>query len=268
MLFNEMEVLEDISVGADPEVFVMTAGTVTSSIGLIGGTKDHPIPVVDGALQEDNVLAEFNINPARSKQGFSANIASVLGDLEDVLRKGGHAISIQTSHEYSRAYLESLGPQAMEFGCGAEFSAYTESVMAKPEGSSTTLRTAGGHVHVGYNDPWESGNYTLARMLDIVLGVPSVLLDDDTKRRSLYGSAGSLRHKPYGMEYRSLSNFWIKDTNLQHWVFDRVKWACANLPQLTELLAKVDVKSVIHTINKSDSAGAREIVSNLRLEMP
>jgi hypothetical protein len=212
------------------------------------------------------VLAEFNIDPATTKDEFSRNISTVLGELRNVLQASGHDISIITSHEFDMEWLEDQGRAALEFGCGGEWSAWNEAQLPSPEGASTGLRTAGGHVHVGYDDPWESGNYSLARLMDIVLGIPSVILDTDVRRRSLYGSAGSLRHKPYGMEYRSLSNFWLKSENLQHWVFDRVNWACANLPMLDEMLGKVgDVQRII---NSGDTAQAQRVVSSLRLEMP
>ena len=47
--------------------------------------------------------------------------------------------------------------------------------------------------------------------MDYTLGLDSLLLDSDTRRRSMYGRAGSFRFKEYGIEYRTLSNFWIKN---------------------------------------------------------
>jgi hypothetical protein len=46
-------------------------------------------------------------------------------------------------------------------------------------------------------------------MLDLRLAVPSLIWDKDKKRRLLYGKAGCFRPKPYGMEYRTLSNAWL-----------------------------------------------------------
>lgn len=54
--------------------------------------------------------------------------------------------------------------------------------------------------------------------MDLHLGVPSLVLDKDTERRKLYGKAGAFRPKPYGVEYRTLSNFWI-------WSEENIKWA-------------------------------------------
>lgn len=265
---NVSEVLFDITVGADPEVFVSRGGAISSAIGLIGGSKDNPRRVASGALQEDNVLAEFNIDPAKSAAQFSQHITTVMAELDGVLASKGHKLEIITSHEFDMDFLRGEGDMAMEFGCGAEWDAWTTHRLPKPKGAETGLRTAGGHVHVGYDDPWELGNYSLARLLDIVLGVPSVLLDEDVHRRSLYGSAGSMRHKPYGVEYRSLSNFWLKSEELHYWVFDRVKWACGNLPELDKMLEAVDSGLIQNTINTSNKDVAQHIINTFNLEMP
>ncbi len=45
--------------------------------------------------------------------------------------------------------------------------------------------------------------------MDAVLGIPAILLDDGLLRKQLYGKAGAFRPKEYGVEYRSLSNFWV-----------------------------------------------------------
>ncbi len=41
--------------------------------------------------------------------------------------------------------------------------------------------------------------------------MPAIILDKDKVRTRNYGKPGNFRPKPYGMEYRTLSNFWIND---------------------------------------------------------
>jgi hypothetical protein len=268
MTTNVSEKLFDITLGADPELFVSKGGAIASVIGLIGGTKSEPRRVASGALQEDNVLAEFNIDPATSAGQFSRHLTTVMGELNNVLAEKGHKAEIITSHEFDMDFLRGQGDAAMEFGCGAEWNAWTTDRLPKPKGAETGLRTAGGHVHVGYDDPWELGNYSLARLLDLVLGIPSVILDEDIQRRSLYGSAGSMRHKPYGVEYRSLSNFWLKSEELHYWVFAQVKWACENLPALDSMLSATPSGLIQNTINTSNKDVAKHIINVHNLEMP
>ena len=70
---------------------------------------------------------------------------------------------------------------------------------------------------------------TLSKELDYYLGLPSLLFDPDTSRRKMYGKAGAFRPKPYGMEYRVLSNAWLKSPELIKWVFNNTKLAFERL---------------------------------------
>ena len=62
------------------------------------------------------------------------------------------------------------------------------------------------------------------RMCDLFLGIPSLLLDRDPTskdRRKLYGGAGSHRiRNKYGVEYRSLSNFWVSRPSLVELIYN------------------------------------------------
>lgn len=68
------------SLGCDPECFLLDKdGNVVSAIGKIGGSKYEPKPVLENygkgfALQEDNVLLEYNIPPANSFDEFTDSI--------------------------------------------------------------------------------------------------------------------------------------------------------------------------------------------------
>jgi len=63
-------------------------------------------------------------------------------------------------------------------------------------------------------------------MMDLYLGVPSVLMDKGELRKQLYGKAGAYRMKPYGVEYRTLSNFWIFSDTTIGWVWDNTDSCC------------------------------------------
>jgi len=246
--------MSDITIGCDPEVFLKKDNTIISAIGLIGGDKRNPKPVEEGAVQEDNVLAEINIVPATDKGTFIYRINKVLTQLRELTQCD---LEVKPSHHFTVDYLKSLGGKAVVFGCDREFSAYTDQPIPKPN-PYTTLRTAGGHVHIG-SEGLDCPQ--LVKTLDLYLGVPSVLKDPDKERRALYGQAGSYRPKPYGLEYRTLSNFWLSSEELMQWVFDTSLKAVQEYKGVR--LPDPDV--IRECINNSDEQVAKELCHEYRL---
>lgn len=266
----------NILVGADPEVFVYEHDTPRSAIGLIGGEKHAPRKVDRGALQEDNVLAEFNIDPAASEDEFVDNIHVVLNILAGTL-PAGLRLGPASSHEFDIDYLREQGNKAMEFGCEPDYNAYTMGMNVMPDDAPPGLRTAGGHVHVGYT---EGENIEIAakvaRFMDVYLGVASVLLDPDARRRKLYGGPGCFRTKVYGMEYRTLSNFWLHDERLTRWVY-RNSIAAAQAALSTEEHCydviptagePVPCSVVLRCIKENDKELAKKIISRCNIPLP
>ena len=256
-----------LTIGHDAEVFVSQAGTITHAIGLLGGTKEKPVPVKQGALQEDNVLAELNIWPAATADKFVEHTNTVMEVLKSRL-PDGYDVDIISSHHYPKEFLMAAPSQALEFGCDPDFNCWTldENDTSSP---LTTLRTAGGHVHIGFpNYVTELDRVMTMRMCDYLLGLPSVLLDTDTERRSLYGKAGAYRPKPYGAEYRTLSNFWLNDEALMRWVFAQAV-ECYEQRNSTKdyqlILPSVEVQRII---NESDKVAAAKWVQALNINMP
>lgn len=263
-----------VSIGTDPEVFLAENNAIISAIGLVGGSKTDPLKVDGGALQEDNVLAEFNIDPATDADQFVRNIRHVMEQLQAKVGPK-RSLVIQSSHEFTREFLNAAGPKALEFGCDPDYSAYTLNVNDSPD-SASTLRTAGGHVHACFNvqDP-HIDPFKAALMMDLHLGVPSILLDGDTRRRELYGKAGACRPKlrevgdAYdGVEYRSLSNFWLKSDDLIRWVYQNTADAINSMNTFTQMLKIVPPEAIRETINSGDRDLAQEIVDTLGIRLP
>lgn len=255
-----------ILIGADPEVFVKRNGHLLSGFGLIPGTKKQPHPVTNGAVQVDGMALEFNINPAASCEEFSLNITTVMEQLKAMVPDC--EIAIQAVAEFGHEYMATQPEEARELGCDPDFNAYTGRTNDRPDGDRP-FRTAAGHVHVGFTtgaeviDPVHRADCEMvARQLDYYLGVPSLLLDPDDKRRELYGKAGAYRPKSYGMEYRVLSNFWLKNTALIEWVYKQTMLAMADLQK-----GKI-APNVQAVIDGSDKTSAEVIVATEGWELP
>ena len=205
-------------IGADPEFFIKKKyGGYASAVGLIGGSKWEPKKIdEDGhAILEDNVAVEFNIKPASSFDEFRSSIHKVLDHIRGILP--GYEFSKESAVSFPQEEL--MTPEAQMFGCEPDFDAWRECVNEKPCADDKNLRSAGGHIHVG-SDLAINNPVAVIRAMDLFLGVPSTQLDAATLRRELYGKAGCFRPKPYGAEYRTLSNFWIFDDSLIQWAFE------------------------------------------------
>ena len=111
--------MNKFSLGCDPEMFLAdAAGGLISSIGLIGGTKDAPVPLPLGegfAVQEDNVAVEFNIPPSSSAEDYSQNIDKVIKFLnEQVNKMYGLELCKISAASFPKEQL--VDPRALMFG--------------------------------------------------------------------------------------------------------------------------------------------------------
>ena len=215
-----MNIQHFFTIGADPEVFLQDSqGKHVSAVGLVGGTKRRPRPIdLEGnALQEDNVAVEFNTAVAADAKTFAKHVAYNLNAIRTLLP--AHKLSTLSAFSFSTDQLDT--PQAQMFGCEPDINAWTGKINAKPFCEDPNLRSAGGHIHIGAECA-RTHPLKLIQACDLFLGVPSVVKDPSHERRSLYGKAGACRVKPFGVEYRTLSNFWIfTDENIE-WVYTQV----------------------------------------------
>lgn len=257
-------------VGCDPEIFVKKQGVLASAYGLVAGTKEKPLPTADGAVQVDGMALEFNINPASNKKEFLNNIKSVMADLQAMVPD--YELDLKASVHFDQATLDSQPEEAKELGCEPDFNAYTGLENPAPD-AATTLRTAAGHVHIGWTDNAElrgahvNSCMELVKQLDVTLGLLSVILDKDNERRQLYGKAGAFRPKPYGVEYRVLSNFWLTDDKLIDWVYDQIDFTMANMAAGKAYEPDVCDKAC-EIINNGDVSAAFALASELKLDLP
>lgn len=225
-----------LMIGADPELFAydLKSERFVSAHNLIPGTKYDPFAVKHGAVQVDGVACEFNIHPASTADDFVDNINSVVDIMSLMVKRtaGDHAILMaQPVAFFEEEYFNSLPPQALELGCEPDYNAYTGQENPRPE-TNEPFRTGAGHLHVGWDEDvpiFDPAHFfdcmQLTKQLDAALFIPSLLWDKDEKRRTLYGKYGSFRPKSYGVEYRPLSNSWVRLPAVQRWLFETIELA-------------------------------------------
>lgn len=208
------------TIGCDPEFFMRerATGKLISAIPFIKGTKYEPESLPQGGnLQRDNVAVEIATDPAETASKFVNNISCTL---KEAIKKlpSGHEIVAIPSACFDQDQLED--PEANVFGCDPDYNVWKMAVNDKPYAADPTFRSCGAHIHVG-TDGKDTNSFLLkidrkmefVKTMDCLHGIISTILDSSKEaidRRQLYGKAGAHRNKDYGVEYRVLSNYWLR----------------------------------------------------------
>ena len=262
-----MNEINYISLGADPELFIVNTKTdqVVSAVGMIPGEKGNPytegLPEGFG-LETDNILAEFNIPPVYDKNDFIENIVYMKNYIDRFVKKINPDLGIKCVASQLVPESELQSKQAKEFGCSVDYNAYTKKANPKPNGNATNLRSAGLHLHFGYNNPNIDQSLLLIKYFDLCIGIPSILKDHDTKRRSLYGKAGCFRLKKYGFEYRVLSSAMMNSISNIEFIWNQLSKAIRFYNDEVRLPSNNLVRDII---NNSDIEMAERLIKEYEL---
>lgn len=237
-----------ITIGADPELFVRKGPYKVSAHDLLPGTKKDPVKVEGGAIQVDGTAAEFNIDPCDTREQFTSRISLVKQQIHERLLAIDPRYTLESVpvRLYSKARWLKIPENAKELGCDPDFNAYTGEVNPRPEPPKEGMRSGGGHIHVGWGkdinieDPSHLADCRLVvKAMDEILFRLSKFWDKDTKRREIYGKPGAFRPKPYGVEYRVLSNAWTANPMLCDLVYDATQLAIRIIDTSPEVTRKL-----------------------------
>lgn len=206
-----------LTMGCDPEIFIFdkVKDRIVPAIGLIGGTKDEPIPIDGGSYQLDGTLLEFGIDPngdiGKVVNGIRAVLSAKFGDRYE-LRCGASA-------GYHPEDLPNNHP-ALNVGCSPQFRMVSatklEQVRGVPKLDPRNI-PAGGHIHVGFT---EGADISDPALLKPCWDFTRVLLQlyhtsgDLRRDQVLGGSRCVMRIKPYGFEWRNPSGEWLADSRV------------------------------------------------------
>ena len=225
----------EFTFGSDPEfILVDEKGKLKSAINVVPGNKEKKFEKDGNFFFYDNVLAECTVNPASSPE-------EAVEKLSNSLRSMAEIVAPLKITSISAGYFEEgemNHKDARKAGCAMEMCAY--SMRTIPPGKvkkffkNENFRTAGGHVHLGTSMGMDhEKSLMLVRMLDLFLGIPSLVMDDSqmtVERRRIYGKPGRYRQPKHGIEYRTPGNFWISSPKLARLFFE----ICQEVIKLTE----------------------------------
>jgi hypothetical protein len=228
---------------------------VISVEGLLGGTKISPLSIGEGCYrQEDGTSGEFNIPPVTTKEDFISSVNYCIEVGNAIVQENNVDLEFvaMSSADYSNGELATQ--QCSEFGCSESFNAYTFEANSKPN-PNVNYRTSGLHLHVGVPEKWlEKDQVKFIKYMDLFLGLPSMLIDLDDRRRELYGKAGEYRRDKRGkyscVEYRVLGSGLLSDPLLLSWVYDQTIAAINAYNENTINIDEIPLEGIINNNNK------------------
>lgn len=259
--------IKDYTIGSDAEVILNDlSGRPFPACGLLGGTKAKPRQLGNTpyTIQEDNVLLEFNIPVCKSLDEFTHHMRNGLSRALQELPPSLVASSASTA-VFDRLVINF--PQAHVFGCDPDFNAWTMEENPKPFCENKELRSAAGHIHIGWDKPTNEERIALIKAADIFAGLRSVLYGMDRERRKLYGKAGSFRPKSYGIEHRVLDNEWVianQSKEVYFWYADAINFTNAGF---VSKLTSEDEVNIQKAINEYDVELSNKLLSKFKAEL-
>lgn len=260
------------TIGTDPEFFIKSKdGKFLNAEKMFPGTKDEPFPMKCGAgLQTDNVAVEFASPVGSNGQDLVDKLRDTFKELFLMMPKDV-VLDLSPSALFDHDQLQT--PQAQLFGCSPSYCAWDLVENERPNATISNLRSAGAHIHIGKADGDGNdflldpcGKINTVRMCDAFHGVISVILDsskESVMRKELYGKAGEHRPKDYGVEYRTLSPFWMKSPNLVMLIDSLTTDALRMVREdkHDKLIAEIGGAEIIRdVINKGNVEKAQEIL--------
>lgn len=205
--------IQNATIGGDTEFMLQDKNTkeIVSAEGLIKGTKHEPFffekenPFFATSL--DNVSAEISFPPCKDEGEYYIMMKHAMEFIQSTIPSNLILAPI-ASARLDPKYLQT--ENAQKFGCESSLSAWTmEEIRPQPTGD--TLRCNGHHTHIGYDNPTLDINLELGKVLDLYLGIPSILIEPKNERKRVgYGCAGNIRLKTYGRENKNTYNYFRK----------------------------------------------------------
>lgn len=212
-----------LTVGTDPEVFFSKNGKVLPAAIVFNKVAGSEVIETDsGKLIVDGAALEFQPNPS----GYPAEVVNNLRDLMvvacDMAREYGTQIAMVPELPIDLKWCKD-DPRLAIFGCSPDVSAWGEECTPGTiDAAEHPYRYAGCHIHLGPDREFFRKDIGMfAKALDRTVGLASMAISEgqDSRRRGIYGRPGVYRHQPWGMEYRTPSNYILRSPETIEFIF-------------------------------------------------
>lgn len=215
--------------GADPELFLVNDGECIPPASLredFGFDYDKILlEMGDCRIIEDGAAVEINLEPSNNFDLFWQRIERATEGVIDFAKQFDLNVDISPAVKFDPKKFwidrDETFRDCVRFGCDEDLDVYSGEFSREICVETIQERFGGGHLHIegDFHDVY----FYFTQLCDIFIGNTAVSLKRDSSTRSAegrrlkyYGQPGKIRLQNYGnnvkgIEYRTPSNFWIKD---------------------------------------------------------
>ena len=265
MIEGQLSKKRRLSLGADPEMFLFSGNKLLPAWEFLPPKGEHVLQYWDGAQAE----WKYNHEENHCQNNLVLFTRENLMDLQATAKQHDKnaRLSLVNVVRIPKDVLATADPKHIELGCQPSWNAYRMKGTPVYDPRDLKYRFAGGHLHFGTWTPQRPNYVKIVKTLDSILGVWSVGVArymDNPIRRKYYGLAGEYRMPRYkggyGVEYRTLSNFWLASPAMLQLTWD-IGRMCVRLAGSRYLnLWAGNEDETIRTINDCDDEQAEKIL--------
>ncbi|MEE8599419.1 MAG: hypothetical protein V3S69_07965 [Dehalococcoidales bacterium] len=196
--------MTNFSYGADIELFIQGSGgdIVLAEVAcplLTDVPNNHEL-----GLNIDGACLEYHVPVCNGLVEFTHALRDSIHAISEAVKQQGYTVALLPAHSFLEQELVS-SKYGQKFGCKPDYNTYSPGHCRRLKACDYgSLRTAGGHLHIGLPKDRELSLPSVVKILDALL-VP--FWNEESPRTALF-PAGTFRPTPYGLEYRTLDNSW------------------------------------------------------------
>lgn len=232
------------------------ASKIVPCVGYCPGTKTDPFRssswAAGFALQEDNVMLEVNIPFSKNARDFGRAVERVNQIAIKYMAPHG-LVPVLNVSEYLFLPKDLTSPQAQNFACDPDFDAYLGGEERTNVPDFKNMRSCGGHIHLGGD--FKCPDWVAVLFFEMALYHAygnDYVCPSNQSRTQWYGRPGTFRPKPYGIEYRTLGNWWSSSRtsaeDVGHTLYRTGNWLIRTPTQMIQAAFRTVKWTLLHNI--------------------
>lgn len=220
-----------MKIGVEIEGFLMSdSGRLIPAFQVL---PDKEISIIHkfGSLSNDDFQFETRTEPFELEE-FAVIMEGLIKETDKIINQLGYKTIYKPAVVFPKEEFFSYPEDRRRWGCNPDYNIWEQKIPKKVDGKRCPIRTAGLHLHIDCN---HLEIYRIVKALDnltLKLREQSPYKREEILRGNTgFGKLGTIRMKPYGIEYRAMSSQIYNFKELQNSLEEILVKKCVELEQ-------------------------------------